>query len=77
MWRRFLQRRWPGYPSYRASVILFDELAAYERPRPLTPLLLLNIVGFYSGVVAAALTEQLYKVSGDGSVCSGRSLRSP
>ncbi|GAQ85988.1 hypothetical protein KFL_002640095 [Klebsormidium nitens] len=61
MWRRFLQRRWPGYPSYRASVILFDELAAYERPRSLTPLLLLNVVGFYSGVVAAALTEQLYK----------------
>ena len=63
MWRAFLQRWWPGYPSYRASVVLFDELVAYERPRPLLPVLLINVVGFYTGVVGAALTEQLYKVS--------------
>jgi hypothetical protein len=61
--RNLLQRFWPGYPSYRASVLLFDELLAYERPRSLKPLLFVNIAGFYGGVVAAALTEQLYKVS--------------
>lgn len=35
----------------------------YRPPTRLMPLLLLNVAAFYTGVVAAAITEQLYKVS--------------
>jgi hypothetical protein len=41
---------------------MWDALEPYERPKSLTPLLLLNVAAFYTGVVAAAITEQLHKV---------------
>jgi len=40
---------------------MWDALEPYERPKSLTPLLLLNVAAFYTGVVAAAITEQLHK----------------
>ena len=43
---------------------LWDMVEPYERPKSMTPLVLINVVAFYSGVVAAAVTEQLHKVCG-------------
>lgn len=42
---------------------LWDVVEPYQRPKPVAPLAVLNIVAFYSGVVAAAVTEQMHKVS--------------
>jgi len=33
-----------------------------QRPQPLWPLLLANVAGFYTGIIAAAVVEQRYKV---------------
>jgi hypothetical protein len=41
---------------------LWDMVEPYSRPKPILPLVLLNIAAFYTGVVAAAVTEQLHKV---------------
>lgn len=41
---------------------LWDMVEPYQRPKSLMPLVLLNITAFYTGVVAAAVTEQLHKV---------------
>lgn len=41
---------------------LWDMVEPYERSKSMTPLLVINIVAFYSGVVAAAVIEQLHKV---------------
>lgn len=40
---------------------LWDVVEPYQRPKPIAPLAVLNIVAFYSGVVAAAVTEQMHK----------------
>ncbi|KAG0630252.1 hypothetical protein M758_1G165300 [Ceratodon purpureus] len=40
---------------------LWDMVEPYSRPKPLMPLVLLNIAAFYTGVIAAAVTEQLHK----------------
>ena len=34
----------------------------YRRPKSFTPLVTIYIAAFYSGVIGAAITEQLYKV---------------
>lgn len=34
----------------------------YRRPKSFTPLVSIYIAAFYTGVVGAAITEQLYKV---------------
>ncbi|GBG63077.1 hypothetical protein CBR_g36562 [Chara braunii] len=59
--KRIVRWRVPGGESAKASMELFDAISKYQRPRPLTPLLLVNIVGFYAGLAAAAISEQLYK----------------
>ncbi|XP_024393339.1 uncharacterized protein At4g29660 isoform X2 [Physcomitrium patens] len=41
---------------------LWDVVEPYQRPKPIAPLAVLNIVAFYSGVVAAAVTEQMHKI---------------
>lgn len=53
---------------------LWDMVEPYERPKSMTPLILLNIAAFYTGVVAAAVTEQLHKVSTLLSHIHGKSL---
>eukprot|EP00249_Psilotum_nudum_P014447 c24829_g1_i2 orf=755-1045(+) len=40
---------------------LWDLVEPYQRPRPLAPFLLINVAGFYTGLVTAAVSEQLYK----------------
>jgi hypothetical protein len=40
----------------------------YRPPRSFAPLVGTYVAAFYTAVVAAALTEQLYKVSRSGSI---------
>nr|GMD02763.1 uncharacterized protein At4g29660 isoform X1 [Ipomoea batatas] len=41
--------------------ILWDMVEPYRRPRSFTPLVTVYISAFYTGVIGAAITEQLYK----------------
>lgn len=41
---------------------IWDMVEPYERPKSLAPLLLLNTAAFYTGVIGAAVMEQLHKV---------------
>eukprot|EP01018_Ginkgo_biloba_P013794 Gb_25166 [translate_table: standard] len=57
-WRAYAKRlhtRWE-------KTFLWDMIEPYQRPKSLVPLVSLNIAAFYTGVVGAAITEQLYKV---------------
>nr|ACU23425.1 unknown [Glycine max] len=38
-----------------------DMVEPYRRPKSFTPLVTIYIAAFYSGVIGAAITEQLYK----------------
>ncbi|KAJ8750895.1 hypothetical protein K2173_016076 [Erythroxylum novogranatense] len=56
---------WTKYADYVHSrwekTFLWDMIQPYRRPRSFTPLVTVYIGAFYTGVVAAAITEQLYK----------------
>ncbi len=58
LWRLLARRREAKLEREQ----MWDALEQYERPKSLTPFLLLNVAAFYTGVVAAAITEQLHKV---------------
>jgi hypothetical protein len=63
MFGEWLWRRWARRTDNRLERNqMWDLLEPYERPKSLAPLLLLNTAAFYTGVVAAAITEQLHKV---------------
>ena len=42
--------------------ILWNQIDPYRRPKSFTPLVSIYIAAFYTGVIGAAITEQLYKV---------------
>eukprot|EP01018_Ginkgo_biloba_P005487 Gb_21987 [translate_table: standard] len=57
-WRAYAKRlhtRWE-------KTFLWDMIEPYQWPKSLVPLVSLNIAAFYTGVVGAAITEQLYKL---------------
>ncbi|WJZ97803.1 hypothetical protein VitviT2T_016380 [Vitis vinifera] len=41
--------------------ILWNQIDPYRRPKSFTPLVSIYIAAFYTGVIGAAITEQLYK----------------
>eukprot|EP00897_Mesotaenium_endlicherianum_P002690 jgi/Mesen1/2449/ME000158S01641 len=43
------------------SWTLFQRISRYTRPPSLVPFVVANVAGFYTGLVLAAITEQLYK----------------
>lgn len=43
--------------------ILWDMVEPYRRPKSFTPILSTYVAAFYTGVIGAAVTEQLYKVT--------------
>ncbi|KAL2608267.1 hypothetical protein R1flu_026840 [Riccia fluitans] len=57
-WRQAWTRRRQRSADSRRLWALVEP---YRPPPRVTPLLVLNVVGFYSGLIAAAVTEQLYK----------------
>ncbi|KAL4273805.1 hypothetical protein GQ457_13G029740 [Hibiscus cannabinus] len=56
---------WRKYADYVYNkwerTLLWDMLEPYRRPKSFTPLVTIYIAAFYTGVVGAAITEQLYK----------------
>ncbi|MED6156799.1 hypothetical protein PIB30_017792 [Stylosanthes scabra] len=62
---------WRKYADYLYTkwekTFLWDMVAPYRRPKSFTPLVTIYIAAFYTGVVGAAITEQLYK---DSRFCS-------
>ncbi|KAK8703660.1 hypothetical protein V6N13_047310 [Hibiscus sabdariffa] len=56
---------WRKYADYVYNkwerTLLWDMLEPYRRPKSFTPLITIYIAAFYTGVVGAAITEQLYK----------------
>ncbi|KAH1198235.1 Uncharacterized protein GmHk_18G051848 [Glycine max] len=65
---------WRKYADYLYTkwekTFLWDMVEPYRRPKSFTPLVTIYIAAFYSGVIGAAITEQLYK---RGSVFGGNS----
>lgn len=58
---------WKKYADYLYTkwerTILWDMIEPYRRPKSFTPLVTIYVAAFYTGVIGAAITEQLYKVS--------------
>ncbi|CAO2817173.1 unnamed protein product [Amaranthus hypochondriacus] len=56
---------WKKYADYVYTkwerTILWDMIELYRRPKSFTPLVTIYVVAFYTGVIGAAITEQLYK----------------
>lgn len=57
---------WRKYADYVYTkwerTLLWDMIEPYRRPKSFTPLVLTYVSAFYTGVIGAAMTEQLYKV---------------
>ncbi|CAJ1781788.1 unnamed protein product [Sphenostylis stenocarpa] len=57
---------WRKYADYLYTkwekTFLWDMVEPYRRPKSFTPLVTIYIAAFYSGVIGAAITEQLYKL---------------
>ncbi|KAL5178231.1 Uncharacterized protein HKD37_08G023826 [Glycine soja] len=58
---------WRKYADYLYTkwekTFLWDMVEPYRRPKSFTPLVTIYMAAFYSGVIGAAITEQLYKSS--------------
>ncbi|KAL0374476.1 UNVERIFIED_CONTAM: hypothetical protein Sradi_3363300 [Sesamum radiatum] len=57
LWRKYadyLHTKWE-------KTLLWDMIEPYRRPKSFTPLVTIYICAFYTGVIGAAITEQLYK----------------
>lgn len=66
MWRKissYFLRKYADY-SYTKweRTLLWDKIDPYRRPKSFTPIVSIYIAAFYTGVIGAAITEQLYKV---------------
>jgi len=57
---------WRKYADYLYTkwekTYLWDMVEPYRRPKSFTPVVVTYIAAFYTGVIGAAITEQLYKV---------------
>jgi hypothetical protein len=64
LWRWYAERQFHKWEK----TVLWDMVEPYRPPRSFAPLVGTYVAAFYTAVVAAALTEQLYKVSHAGSI---------
>jgi hypothetical protein len=64
LWRWYADRQFHKWEK----TVLWDMVEPYRPPRSFAPLVGTYVAAFYTAVVAAALTEQLYKVSRAGSI---------
>ncbi|MFS7899246.1 hypothetical protein Hanom_Chr09g00760041 [Helianthus anomalus] len=58
LWRKYadyLHTKWE-------KEVLWTMVDPFKRPKSFTPLVTIYISAFYTGVIGAAITEQLYKV---------------
>lgn len=58
LWRWYADRQFHKWEK----TVLWDMLEPYRPPRSFAPLVGTYVAAFYTAVVAAAVTEQLYKV---------------
>jgi hypothetical protein len=58
---------WRKYADYLFTkwekTFLWDMVEPYRRPKSFTPVVVTYVSAFYTGVIGAAITEQLYKVN--------------
>ncbi|KAB2039658.1 hypothetical protein ES319_D02G026700v1 [Gossypium barbadense] len=57
LWRKYadyVYKKWE-------RTFLWDMLEPYRRSKSFTPLVTIYVAAFYTGVIGAAITEQLYK----------------
>ncbi|CAL5209218.1 unnamed protein product [Lathyrus oleraceus] len=56
---------WRKYADYLYTkcekTFLWDMVEPYRRPKSFTPVVVTYVAAFYTGVIGAAVTEQLYK----------------
>uniref|UniRef100_A0A7N0V886 Uncharacterized protein n=1 Tax=Kalanchoe fedtschenkoi TaxID=63787 RepID=A0A7N0V886_KALFE len=58
----YLFKRYGAYLRSRwEKTLLWDLIEPYRRPKTFTPVVIIYVAGFYTGVVGAAITEQRYK----------------
>jgi hypothetical protein len=57
-WRWYADREFYKWEK----TVLWDMIEPYRRPKSFAPLISIYVAAFYTGVVGAAVTEQLYKV---------------
>ncbi|KAK1403858.1 Embryo defective 2752 [Heracleum sosnowskyi] len=57
LWRKYADHLYSKWEK----TILWDMIDPYRRPKTFTPLVTIYICAFYTGVIGAAITEQLYK----------------
>jgi hypothetical protein len=62
-WRWYADRQFHKWEK----TVLWDMVEPYRPPRSFTPLVGTYVAAFYTGVIGAAVTEQLYKVSSTSS----------
>ncbi|KAL5230479.1 hypothetical protein ABZP36_029255 [Zizania latifolia] len=58
-WRWYADRQFNRWEK----TVLWDMVEPYRPPRSFAPLVGTYVAAFYTGVVASAVTEQLYKVT--------------
>lgn len=64
---------WRKYADYVYTkwerTLIWDMIEPYRRPKSFTPLVSIYVAAFYTGVIAAAINEQLYKVDSNSNSC--------
>lgn len=59
-----LWRMYADHLFYRwEKNVVWEMVEPYRRPKSFTPVLSIYVAAFYTGVIGAAVTEQLYKVT--------------
>lgn len=64
---------WRKYADYVYTkwerILIWDMIEPHRRPKSFTPLVSIYVAAFYTGVIAAAINEQLYKVDSNSNSC--------
>lgn len=58
IWRKYADYVYTKWERF----LLWNMVEPYTRPKSFTPVVTIYVAAFYTGVVGAAITEQLYKV---------------
>lgn len=58
LWRKYADYVWTKWER----MLIWNMVEPYMRPKSFTPVVTIYVAAFYTGVVGAAITEQLYKV---------------
>ncbi|PON69667.1 embryo defective [Trema orientale] len=57
LWRKYADYLWTKSERF----LLWNMVEPYARPKSFTPVVTIYVAAFYTGVIGAAITEQLYK----------------